>query len=72
MWIKITTTDGAKHIVNESNLMDAYYSEESDLTIINFSRSAYPAIYVKGNIVPELTKVIGTKYSVATIMGKDG
>ena len=74
MWIKVTTTEKekAKHLINVDKIMDINYSEETDLSIITFDRSAYPSLYIRGNIMSELAKLIASEGgSVATITSKN-
>lgn len=71
MWIKLTTTDKNKHLINVDKIMDVYYSEETDLSVITYDRSAYPSSYIRGNIVPELTKIIMSGDTVSTIQVKE-
>lgn len=72
MWIKVTTTDNQNHLINVNEIMDLTYTKDTNLTIITYARSAYPSSYVRGNIIPEITKHLSANDVVATIQVKDG
>jgi hypothetical protein len=38
--------------------MNVYYNAETDLTVINFIRSAYPSVYVRGNIMMDIKRLL--------------
>ena len=58
IWFEITTSDNEKHIINANCIMDMCYNGETNLTIIQVTRSAMPALYVRGNIMKEFVKAI--------------
>ena len=71
MWIKVVATDNTPHLINEDNIIEVSYDENEDLSIITFLRSAYGSVCIKGNIIPELTKVLAAKNPVVTIVRKE-
>ena len=43
-------------LINAETITSVYYEEKTNLTVINLTRSAYPSIFVEGNIMPEYEK----------------
>ena len=63
-WVKIKTKDDIKHIINTDTIMNIEYHSDTDLTEIVFTRSAYPSIYVKGDITKEFSRALGNIISL--------
>lgn len=61
--IKLTDTNGTKHIINTDYIMDVFYVEETDLTEIVFSRSAYHDMYIRGDITNQIIELSNVKGS---------
>lgn len=60
-WIEVTTAKNEKELINVESILKISYFEESDLTMIEFIRGAYPATFVKGNIVSNIRKFLASK-----------
>lgn len=57
-WIEITDRKNNKHLINVQHIIDVVYLKDTDLTMIEFSRSAFPAIYINGNVVKDVKRAI--------------
>ena len=60
MWIEITDAKNVKRLINIDKVMDIHYSQETDLTVVEFSRGAYPAVYIRGNKLIDFRRIIDT------------
>lgn len=60
VWFEVENSDGKKHLINLNAVIDIVYHNDTDLTEIVFVRSAYPAIYIRGNKIKEIRKFILT------------
>lgn len=58
IWFFITTVDGQKRLINGNQIIDVYYSAETDMTTITLLRAQSPSFYVRGNVMSELSKLI--------------
>ena len=62
-WFILNTVKGNKKekvLLNASSILSVYYNDETNLTIIEVNRSAYPAIYVRGNIMPDIQRLLNS------------
>ena len=58
MWLELVDANNIKHLVNLNGIIDIQYLEETNLTMITFSRSAFPSIYIRGNVMTEIKKIM--------------
>lgn len=56
----ITGKEEQRTLINVNSIMSIRYSDETDLTIIDFIRSAYPSLYVRGDIVPDIKRLLSS------------
>ena len=59
-WFCMTNADGEKIIINANAIMDVKYLKDTNLTVIDYIRSAYPSTYVRGNVMTEIKKVLSS------------
>lgn len=55
-WLEVTNSNNEKVLINANAILDVSYKEETNLTIINFIRSAYPSAYIKGNVTQDIKR----------------
>lgn len=55
-WFDVTTIDGERKLINANAIMSVTYYENTDLTVIDFTRAAYPGIAVKGDAMKDIRK----------------
>lgn len=58
IWFEFTATDGAKHIINSSHIIDVHYEADADMTAIVMDRAGYSPIFIHGNKATEISKII--------------
>ena len=68
-WFEITTADGEKCLINASAVMNIYYTTETDLTTINFIRSAYPSVYARGNLMTDIKRLLSAHDNYVSKIG---
>ena len=70
-WFEISTAEKKeKMIINADAIMSVKYNAETNLTIIDFIRSAYPSAYVRGNIIPDIKRLISMHGNYVTRIGE--
>jgi len=57
-WFIINEVKEGKTIINASSILKVHYNEETNLTIIDFNRGAYPSVYVRGNIMTDIRRLL--------------
>ena len=60
-WFLINNVRGVgnkKMLINAETITSVYYEENTNLTVINLTRSAYPSIFVEGNIMPDICRLL--------------
>lgn len=58
IWFEFTARDGMKHLVNVNHIIDIKYNADVDLTSITMDRAHSDVIFVHGNKVTEMSKLI--------------
>lgn len=69
-WFYLTNADGEKILVNAGAIMSVKYSKDTNLTIIDYIRSAYPSLFVRGNIIPDIKRVLSAHDNWVTQIGE--
>lgn len=57
-WIQIRDNQRKLHAINLDNVIDIEYHEETNNTEITFLRSAITPVWITGNILPEIRKIL--------------
>lgn len=60
-WFLINNVRGVenkKMLVNAETITSVYYEENTNLTVINLTRAAYPSIFVEGNIMQDICRLL--------------
>ena len=71
-WIYLNCVTGKeerKTLVNFNAVQSVYYSKDSDLTVIDFIRSAYPPLYVRGNIMMDIRRLLSSHGAYVSTIG---
>jgi len=68
-WIYVKTTEDVVMNINLDAVMCFYYKADTDLTVIEFTRAAYPAVYVKGDITLNIRRLLNTHNSYVSQIG---
>ena len=67
-WFKVTDTNNIKRIINANTIMFISYLEDTDMTEITFARSAYSPLFVKGNVMRDIERLLSSHdHYVSTI-----
>lgn len=69
-WFYLTTSDGEKVLVNADAIMSVKYLKDTDLTMIDYIRSAFPSLFIRGNIVPDIKRVLSAHDNWVTQIGE--
>jgi len=69
-WFEITTASEEKMLINAEHILNVKYNKETNLTIIDFNRSAYPSVYVRGNIMLDIKRLMSSHNSYVTRIGE--
>lgn len=69
-WFYLTTSNDEKILVNANAIMSIKYSKDTDLTIIDYVRSAYPSTFVRGNIMMDIKRVLNSHDNWVTQIGE--
>lgn len=60
-WFEVTTyKDNIKTLINAESILKLSYSKDTDLTVIEYQRGAYPATYLKGNYMPDIKRLLSS------------
>lgn len=58
MWIDVISANDERHLINTDTIVDVQYFEDTNLSAITFVRSAFPSLYVRGNILIDIKKAL--------------
>jgi len=57
-WFQVTTANEEVHLINVSAILSVMYHEDTDLTEITFIRSAFSPIFVRGDIMLTIKRLL--------------
>ena len=57
-WFIVKDSDDRKVMINAESIMTVSYAKDTNLTVINFTRTAYPPLYVRGDITPDIKRLL--------------
>ena len=62
-WIEVDTISGNetyKTLINLESVINVRYHKETNLTIIDCKRAAFPSIYVRGDITMDIKRLLSS------------
>lgn len=69
IWIEVTDTEGAKHLVNLNNIVEIQYFDNTDMTMIVCSKIGQSPIYINGNKINAIKRTLNTGEHYVTKIG---
>ena len=69
-WFEFTDTNNKKCIVNARHILSISYSKDTDLTVIEYDRAAFPATYIHGNYLADFKRLLIAHESYVTRIGE--
>ena len=68
-WFQIKTTQDEVLLINANEILSVTYHEDTDLTEIVFTRAAFPPVFVRGDIMPTIKRLlVSHDHYVSTII----
>ena len=68
-WIVVKEYNSEKVLINVNAIMSISYHKETDLTMIEFIRTAYSPVYVKGDITTDIRRLLTSHGNYVTQIG---
>jgi len=69
-WFYLTTSDGERTLINADTIMNVKYLKDTDLTVIEYIRSAFPATFIRGNILLDIKRILTAHDNWVTQIGE--